>query len=146
MRTIFQLALMSCLLTSCATTNTNYYTQTVQSWRGGNAQLLTKSWGRPDRVLATPKGNTFYIYQTQSYRNMNAPASPSIAVNMSQTGRPTLTSEPYMNTTWNRGAMSLTCVAGFEIARNGKIVNTRIEGSSCYSSESFAKRMSNPAH
>lgn len=121
MRFILYLGL-TILLSSCVTTTTNYYPQTVQSWRGGNVNNLIRQWGAPDRTISSPNGNTLYLYQTQSYRHLNAPSSP-----------------------WNRGAMSSTCVATFEVARNGKILNTKIRGNNCYGNEHFAKRLSNPA-
>lgn len=136
---------LTILLSSCATTTTNYYTQTVQSWRGGSVYTLVKQWGRPDRTITSPNGNTLYVYQTQSYRNLNAPSSPSVGVNVSQSGRAILSNPSYNNMTWNRGAMSLTCMAAFEVGKNGKILDTQIQGTSCYGGESFAKRLTNPA-
>lgn len=61
------------LLSSCAST-TNYYPKTVQSWRGGSVQDLSKKWGMPDDVASNEKGNTILIYKSSAYR-------PGIAAN-----------------------------------------------------------------
>jgi hypothetical protein len=143
MRFIVGLSLII-LLSSCATTTTNYYQQTVQSWHGGDANTLIKRWGAPDRRTIGPDGNSLYLYQTQSYRNLNTPSSPSIGVNFNAEGHAVMTTTPNTNMAWNRGAMSYSCVTAFEVAKNGTILNTSIQGSSCYGNESFASRMKNP--
>lgn len=135
---------LAILLSSCAATTANYYQQTAQSWQGGQARSLVKRWGAPDRVESRPNGNTVYIYQTQTYRNFNAPASPSIGVSTNRSGRTLLTSSSDSNMTWNRGAMSISCMTAFEIAPTGRILAFESQGTSCYGGESFANRMKNP--
>lgn len=56
------------LLTSCANITTNYYPQTVNSWRGATAQNLNKIWGSPDRVMKISNGNTVYVYKSSGCR------------------------------------------------------------------------------
>jgi len=143
MRFIVGLSLII-LLSSCATTTTNYYQQTVQSWQGGNASMLVRQWGAPDRRAIGPDGNSLYLYQTQNYRNLNTSSSPSIGVNVNSQGHPVMTTAPNPSMSWNRGAMSFSCVTAFEIAKNGTILNTDIQGASCYGNENFAARMRNP--
>jgi hypothetical protein len=132
------------LLASCATTTTNYYQQTVQSWRGGNVNLLIKQWGAPDKRATGSDGHSLYLYQTQTYRHLNGPASPSISVNVNAQGHAVMTTAPNTNMAWNRGGMSFSCVTIFEIDKNGVILSTHIHGTHCYGNESFANRMKNP--
>lgn len=138
--TIFGLTI---LLAGCATTMNNYYQQTVQSWRGGSVNQLVKQWGRPDRVATGPKGNTLYVYETQNYRTVSGPTYPAVGVHVGSDGRPVMTTSPATNMAWNRGSMSISCVAAFETDPSGKILNTEVQGSNCYGGESFAKRLSN---
>jgi hypothetical protein len=126
------------LLSSCAATTANYYTQTIQSWRGGNAQILIKRWGQPDQQLRKRGGGSVYLYRTQSYNAYHSPVSP-FGVPVSNNSR-----QPNTNNVWNRGLFSLTCSALFETNAKGVIVNTQIEDQRCYGNENFAKKYSNP--
>jgi hypothetical protein len=132
---------MIMLLTSCAAT-TNYYPQTVQSWRGKSVQKLTHQWGRPDQMMTNQSGNTYFIYKTSSYRASMTPGSPNVGVNINQSGKPVVVSQP---SSLGNGArsLSLDCVAIFEVNKNKTIVGTQYQGNGCYGSQSFAKRMSN---
>ncbi|EKD70336.1 MAG: hypothetical protein ACD_46C00566G0004 [uncultured bacterium] len=130
------------IITGCA--GKNYYTQTVQSWKGGSAKNLVSRWGSPDDSLQGAGGMTYYLYKTESYHTYNTPSSPSVGLNLSSDGRPVMTTAPNTNLTWNRD-MSLTCNVIFAINSQGTIVDTRIQGTTCYGSEGFAKRLSNPS-
>jgi hypothetical protein len=132
------------LLASCATTMTNYYKPTVQSWQGGSTKNLVQRWGRPDRVLNTADGKTIYLYQAENYRNINTPSYPSVGMHVDANGRPLMTGSPEGNMSWNRGAMSISCVALFEAGANGKILSTQTQGNNCYMGASFAARKVNP--
>lgn len=131
------------LLAGCASSTTNYYTQTVQSWRGANMNDLVKRWGPADDRVSGPDGNAVYVYKTESYQAYNTPTSPSIGVNFGQHGTPVITNTTHTNNVWNRG-MGLACIAVFIATPQGKILDTRINGNGCYGSEDFAKRMANP--
>lgn len=131
------------LLSGCASTKTNYYTQTVQSWHGGNVNALIKRWGIPDDRLKSPRGNIVYVYKTESYRGDSAPMSPAVGVSFTPGGTPIMTTGPNLNNTWNRG-MSLACITAFETDANGKIISAQAQGPGCYASEALAAKMRNP--
>lgn len=143
MRFIICLGLLM-LVSSCTTSTANYYTQTIHGWRGGNAKNLVQRWGTPDQRMTSPGGNTIYIYNTQSYRNFNAPSSPPVGVNYTSGGRPVIVPMNNSLNNWNRGPMSISCSAIFEANPKGVIINTQIQGTGCYGSENFANTKSNP--
>lgn len=132
---------LSLLLSACSTTN--YYTQTVQSWRGGDSRSLIKQWGSPDDTLRGANGNTYYVYQTDSYGSYSGPSSPSVGVTMGSDGKPIMTTFPNTNTTGNRG-LTLGCTVIFSVNSSGQVFETNIRGSACYGSQGFAKRLANP--
>lgn len=132
------------LLSSCTTTTDNHYTQTIQSWHGGNVNRLVERWGAPDNKVMEPNGNTVYIYKTQSYQNYNVPTSPVVGVNVSPVGTPIISVPPDTNSVWNREPISLSCIAAFEANKEGTIVNTQIQGNGCYGSQGFANSKGNP--
>lgn len=131
------------LLTSCASTMSNYYTQTVDSWRGASANQLVKQWGTPDLRMAGPNHTTFYVYRTEGYRHYNQRTSPPVGVNYAG-GRPVIVIDQNTNP-WNQGAMVLTCAAGFEANAQGIIVNTQVKGNGCYGGDAFAQKYRNNA-
>ncbi|RDI40213.1 hypothetical protein [Aquicella lusitana] len=132
------------LLSGCATTTNNYYTKTVDSWRGGHVSALVKQWGPPDQRVTGTGGNTVYVYKTESYHSSGGTASPSVGVHFSPGGKPVMTTTPSLNPAWNRG-MTLACMATFEVNSQGIITETKTLGNACYGSESFASRMRNPS-
>lgn len=125
MRHIIILSL-SILLISCATTG-NYYTQTTQSWRGGNAKKLVKTWGRPDKIIANNQTGTVYFYNTRSYSNLSSQLARTNS-NSPLTGKPS----------------STVCTVAFTANKQGKIVDIQTQGHGCYGNSSFAKHLSNP--
>jgi hypothetical protein len=141
MRFIIPLGLII-LLTSCDLT-TNYYTQTVESWHGGTVKSLTSRWGAPDNTVEGPGGRTMYVYKTESYQNNSTPTTPSVGISFSADGRAVMVPQKNTNTTWNRN-MSVSCSAVFVANDKGKIVDTKIQGESCFGSSSWANRLSNP--
>ncbi|HTM63118.1 MAG TPA: hypothetical protein VL360_01300 [Gammaproteobacteria bacterium] len=134
---------LSFILAGCATGSSAYYTQSVQSWRGGNISDLTNIWGRPDTIMPGSTGNTVYVYKRQSFVSTNSSYSPSIGVNTRNGGIPVITSTPNINTPWNRG-FSTYCLAVFTSNSKGKIINTEIQGTNCYISETKARGLMNP--
>ncbi len=145
MRSIFCSGLVL-LLAGCTSLTTNYYTQTVHGWRGGNVQNLMKEWGQPDTKVISPNGNMFLVYKTESYRSYNAPTSPQVGVHFSPNGSPILVTGPNPNMTASRSGGTLSCYAGFEANPQGRIIKTQIQGAGCYGSQSFANQRSNPEH
>lgn len=132
------------LLSGCATSTANYYTQTVSGWRGGNAKNLVSHWGQPDQKVISPSGSTTYVYHTQSYRTYHYPTSPPVAANYSEGGRPVIV--PMTNTTLNnedRRFMSIPCTVIFETNSKGVVTRTKVQGSGCYGSDRFARRKKN---
>lgn len=130
------------LLSACTTTS-NHYISTMNSWHSANLRSLVKIWGLPDKKISSPDGHILYVYYTQSYHSYAGPSSPSIGVNVNSAGSPIIATTPNTNMTWNRGNMSLVCMAIFDVAPNGTIVNTQIQGDYCYMNERLAKKMSN---
>ncbi len=120
MRFIFGSVLIA-LLAACTTSMGNYYTQTVQSWRGGNINTLHHRWGRPDSRYSGPNRSVVYVYNT------NIVSRTSSALNANGA---------------NRGPMSHTCSAVFTVDRSGTIIDTKVLGKNCYASAKFAQRMS----
>ncbi len=120
MRFIFVSVLIA-LLAACTTPMGNYYTQTVQSWRGGNINTLHHHWGRPDNRYSGPNHTVTYVYNT------NIVSRTSSALNANG---------------GNRGLNSHTCSATFTADRSGTIIDTKVIGKNCYASPKFAQRMS----
>lgn len=131
------------LLAGCATTTTNYYTKTIGTWRGGNAETLMKTWGTPDDKIASANGNTVYIYKTMSYSQSPTSPSPTVGVSVGANGRPVMVSSPNTNTVWSRG-MSISCVTAFVVNKQGIITAVQSRGDHCFGGETFAKQMKNP--
>ena len=132
------------LLSACATTTNNYYPQTIQSWRGGDAKALVSRWGMPDKRFAGPNGTTVYVYQSENYRANTGRFSPSVGVNFNRTGTPTMTTQPNTNFSMDRG-ISLNCTSMFVIDnKSGKVVSTQSQGNNCVGNSSFAEAKSNP--
>jgi hypothetical protein len=142
MRFIISLGLVI-LLTSCAGTTGNYYTSTVNSWRGGSAASLIAQWGTPDTKIVNPNGSVIYIYKTKSYDTASTSGSSPVGVNVSRTGRPVIVTPNNANI--SRSALSIHCLAVFEADAKGKIYNTEVRGQGCYGSQNFVKTKGNPA-
>jgi len=134
------------LLLGCVSTTGNYYTQTIQSWRGGNANNLVQQWGMPDQKITNSSGHTYYVYKTESYRAYNAPATTPVGVNYSRGGRPVIMDLSNTNNTWNRGPSSITCTAIFEADAKGKIISSTTKGQGCYGNQQFANTRMNNGH
>lgn len=133
--------LISLILASCSAGSRGYYTQSVQSWRGGNVTQLTQAWGPPSMTMQNG-ANINYVYKQQSFYSSNATYSPSIGVD--RDGRAAVvTTNPTINTPWNRG-FAAYCLTVFTATPQGKIVDTNIQGSNCYVSQSKALGLANP--
>lgn len=132
------------LLSSCATSTTNYYTPSIQSWQGSNVNTLIQQWGRPDYKVTTASGNTTLAYKTESYSAYVSPSNPQIGVNASNPERPVIVVPQNTNNTWNRGTLSINCTAIFTANKQGTITDTKIVGQSCYGGEVFAQKYANP--
>lgn len=137
------LLLSTILLASCATTMTNYYQPTVQSWKGGQATELMKRWGRPDKMVRTPNGHTVYLYETETYHNATNQSYSAIGMHVGTDGRAVMTAPTAAGTSWNRGSLSTNCLALFEADKNGKILDIKTQGTNCFVGKGFSDRMSN---
>lgn len=126
-------------LTSCAST-TNHYTQMVASWRGGDARDLIERWGEPDNKLVASNGDSLYVYKTKSYKKKPNRIGSNIDVVLGDQDKPMIVAMPNINTTWNRGGTSFSCIAAFKADKTGKIMGTQTYGSGCY----LASSMGNP--
>lgn len=145
MRHFIIFSLTTLLLVGCAHTTSSHYTQTVQSWRGGNAKTLLKTWGRPDSVSMAQNGDTVYFYNTRSYSNYASQVSPMNRMRTNSNGQLSMTNSTANTTSpWNRGTMSMHCTAAFIVNKQGKIADIQTKGTACYGSETFAKRLKNP--
>jgi hypothetical protein len=134
---------LSAAIAGCATGSSSYYTQSVQSWRGGNISDLARVWGRPNQVMAGSGGNINYLYKRQSFASTNANYSPSVGIHARNGGASVVTSTPNINTPWNRG-FAPYCLAVFTATPKGKIIDTEIQGTNCYISQSGAQRLMRP--
>lgn len=130
------------LLAGCTSMTTNYYTQTVQGWRGGNANTLVKRWGAPDQKITGPNGNTAYVYKTESYQASNIGTSPEVGVNFTPGGKPVIITKSNPNFHTSRG-LSITCVTVFVANAKGVITDVQAQGRNCYGGQEFANTKSN---
>jgi len=110
------------LLSGCTTT-TNYYHPMVQSWRGGQRTALLETWGQPDHTLTTSRGHPLYIYEARENSHFPYRLAHLIGI---------------------RDETTPNCSALFEIGHNGRVIDSDMQGTECYASQSFAKIMSNP--
>jgi hypothetical protein len=131
---------LSLLLAGC-TAGSGHYTQSVQSWRGGYVNELQKVWGKPYEMMKGQNGNTTYIYKRQSFVATNQTYSPGIGI--ARNDGTVVTSTPNINAPWNRGYAAY-CLTSFTATAAGKIVDTNIQGTSCYISDETAQKLANP--
>lgn len=136
--------LLIMFLASCASTTANHYTQTVESWRGGDTRDLTARWGIPDQKLVGANGSSVYVYKTKSYMPPPSRIGSKIDVILGSGDKPIIVAMPNINKTWSRGGASFSCIAAFKADKSGKIIGTQTHGSGCYGSDNFAKIMGNP--
>lgn len=130
------------LLSSCSNPYLgNYYSQTVESWHGGNAKALVARWGAPDKEIISNDGNKFFIYKSNSYRTANT-TTAQLGLNFRDDGKPVIVSTP--NPSWSRGALATNCMTAFETNKKGTIVSTQMGGNGCYGNASFAETRGNP--
>ncbi len=138
MRLLISLALII-FLSACAST-ANYYTSTLNSWRGSNANALVKTWGTPNTKIVNPNGTMVFVYKTKSYAAGRTQGSPAIGVNVSSAGRPVIVN-PTENKALSRN-LTITCLAVFQIDKNGRISSTEVRGKGCYGDQYFAQKLS----
>lgn len=131
------------LLAGCAASSSGYYTQSIKSWRGGNIKELVKVWGNPYSTMTNLNGNTVYVYKRQSSYRANTNYSPSIGLSSRMGGVPVITSMPDVNAPWNHRLTSY-CLASFIANQQGLIIDTDIQGTNCYISQSNATALKNP--
>lgn len=134
------------LLIGCASSTNNNYTQTVQSWRGGNIANLVARWGSPNDQAVGPHGGTAYVYNTTSYQTVQAPTTPSIGVHYTAQGAPVITNSGSAVMNMDRSGLSLNCTAIFIADPTGKIIDTKVKGAGCYGGTDFSARMGNPTN
>lgn len=126
MRISFSLAIMASLLillTSCA--STNYYEQTINSWRGSSIQDLVKSWGEPNQIIKSADGSQIISYITKrplyfgntDYQTMVFVAGgKNIGVQVPRNQPRT---------------MMTGCATQFSVDREGKIISAHSWGGAC---------------
>lgn len=131
------------LLSSCVIGSGNYYTQTVEGWRGGRVCALVDRWGIPYKKIMAANGATVYVYKTKSYHPTPSPVAIREDFSLGKNERPSIMSTPNVNSTWSRGD-SYSCISAFQANKAGVIVGTQTHGSGCYGSASFAETMGNP--
>lgn len=133
------------LLAGCVSTTNSNYTQTVESWRGGNIKPLMARWGTPTEQVPGPNGTVAYLYKTQSYPTVRTAGGPNIGVHYTGRSAPVITNTntAVMNGA-DRGSISLNCTSIFVANSQGQIIDTQIEGVGCYGGSYFATRMGNP--
>jgi hypothetical protein len=124
--TLFGLTLL--ILSGCTASGTNY-TQTAQNLRGANVNQLLKRWGTPDIKVSNPQGNTFYIYNSTTYRDFPSP-TPQVGVHFTGKGVPVILT-PTTSNAWYRHGQSLSCAAWFEVNNKGIIVSSKTQGGGC---------------
>lgn len=108
------------LLSSCATTTTNYY-------RGSQESALIARMGQPYEKIVGPNSTT-YIYRTITYRSPPESLSPEIGVANANSPHPAIVM-PSANLP--RSQMALVCFSTFVINKKGYIVSSKKEGSGC---------------
>lgn len=133
---------LTILLAGCATTTTNYYSSTINSWQGGKSNKLMSAWGQPDRRIEMRDGSSILIYKTTSYRTYSTTGSPAIGVNTSGPN-PVLVTQPNTNNALESRTLSLDCFATFEVNKQGTIVKTQYTNHGCYAGHTFADRLAN---
>lgn len=137
------LLVITCLLSACATTSSNY-TQTVTTWRGGNVKTLFERWGTPNDQAFDPSGNTAYFYTKNTTPRFPSTASPSIGVNYSRQGSPVITTNSAVMNGAARGNTGLSCTAIFTVNKKGQIINTEVHGVGCNLGGNLSENMINP--
>lgn len=140
---LFTLLTLSAALAGCAAGSSGYYTQSVESWRGGKVSDLVNAWGKPYNTMSGPNGNTNYVYKRQSFSRTNNNYSPSIGVHPRNGGISVVTSTPNAQAPMNQ-SFGAYCLTVFTSTPKGKIVDTNIQGTNCYISQSAAERLANP--
>lgn len=134
----------SLLLASCAASSSGYYTQSVQSWRGGNARDLARVWGAPSEVTPDRGGNTLYIYKRQGVIPTNPTYSPRIGISPQDRSAAIITATPNIHTPENPGLIT-SCVTTFTANPQGSIIDTSVEGTHCSNNRDDAQSLANPA-
>ena len=128
---------LTILLAGCASSTSNHYTQSVQTWRGSQISTLISQWGKPDESIIAPNGDRTYLYKSQSTA-LNYPSfSPAQGVTYSKGGRPILTTSPTTNMSSSRGNTNSFCMAAFEVNAKGVIVSTQLLGNGCFGQTGF---------
>jgi hypothetical protein len=133
---------LTILLAGCATTTSNYYSSTIQSWQGGSLSRLKSIWGQPDREIITAGGNKILTYKTTGYRTYSTTGSPAIGVNVAGSN-PIIVTQPSTNSALETRTLSLNCYATFVVNQKGVITSAQSTGNGCYASHAFADRLGN---
>lgn len=128
-------------LSACHTGINSYYTQSVQSWRGGNVRDLQAVWGKPFENITTTSGNKLYVYKRQDFYNKQANYSPQIGITNPERPVTVITAMPDANT--ERGQHAY-CIISFTANAKGTIIATDIQGTDCQISQSSALPLANP--
>lgn len=99
--------------TGCATTGN--YDERIRSWEGKNADVLVKTWGKPDATEKQSTGNKIYLYTRLKH--------PAFAYQ--DAGRRNLASEDQKT--------YIKCATYFEVSPQNTVVSTFFRGDECSS-------------
>lgn len=103
----------------CATTAN--YDYRVQSWKGKDAPLLVKAWGKPDSTEPLSNGNQMYVY-ARLHRDPVAYAGSQRTLASAET--PSQSKE-------KPKTVYIKCATYFEVNPQGKVVSTLFRGNDC---------------
>ncbi|MES2218415.1 MAG: hypothetical protein V4501_08380 [Pseudomonadota bacterium] len=113
------LAVISLLLTSCASQHYHYQSESnPQKWEGHNISEVQQHWGSADQVLHARNGNSYYLYTTTSGNSFFNSTSTNFSLSS-------------YNMFPMRGQSGMKCSALFETNAKGVITSTSHAGNNC---------------
>ena len=118
MRTLTCFAVITLLLTSCAS---NYHYQSEsnpQKWEGQNITAVEQRWGSADQIMHTRSGKSYYLYTTTSGSNFFSSTTTNFSL-ASNNAFPL------------RGQNGMKCSTLFETNAQGIITATSHAGDNC---------------
>jgi hypothetical protein len=118
MRSLTGIALITLLLTSCAS---NYHYQSEsnpQKWEGQNISAVQTRWGSADQIMHTRSGKSYYLYTTTSGSNFFSSTTTNFSLSSN-------------NAFPLHGQNGMKCSTLFETDAKGTIISTSHAGSNC---------------
>ncbi len=120
MKSFLGIACITLLLSSCASQNYHYQSQSnPQKWEGKNIAEVQKRWGSADQVFHTRSGVSYYLYDSNSGANFFSSTSTNFSLAESSVDFPL------------RNQIQLQCTAIFKTDKNNIIISTSHSGSNC---------------